>query len=109
MHNLFREVILLSKLLCAPHILEYAAALNIIFPKNFSFIFRLCKRSNVHSGTKLPSTSTSCLLSLFLKLCLRVYVMERLNHQRKLYLELFPLSFANNIIASKKTILTTSP
>ncbi|WP_202149430.1 hypothetical protein [Candidatus Sarmatiella mevalonica] len=46
MHNLFRVVILLSKLLCAPHILEYAAALNIIFPKNSSFIFRLCERSN---------------------------------------------------------------
>ncbi|WP_202149878.1 hypothetical protein [Candidatus Sarmatiella mevalonica] len=45
MHNLFRGVILLSKLLCAPHILEYAAVLNIIFPKNPSFIFRLCKRS----------------------------------------------------------------
>ncbi|WP_202149342.1 hypothetical protein [Candidatus Sarmatiella mevalonica] len=45
MHNLFRGVILLSKFLCAPHILEYAAVLNIIFPKNSSFIFRLCKRS----------------------------------------------------------------
>ncbi|WP_202149539.1 hypothetical protein [Candidatus Sarmatiella mevalonica] len=33
MHNLFRGVILLSKLLCAPHILEYTAALNIIFLK----------------------------------------------------------------------------
>ncbi|WP_202149866.1 hypothetical protein [Candidatus Sarmatiella mevalonica] len=28
-----------------PHILEYAAVLNIIFSKNSSFIFRLCKRS----------------------------------------------------------------
>ncbi|WP_202149737.1 hypothetical protein [Candidatus Sarmatiella mevalonica] len=50
MHNLFRGVILLSKLLCAPHILEYAAALNIIFPKNSFFIFRLCKRSSVLHG-----------------------------------------------------------
>ncbi|WP_202149408.1 hypothetical protein [Candidatus Sarmatiella mevalonica] len=49
MHNLSRGVILLSKLLCAPHILEYAAALNIIFPKNSSFIFRLCKRSIVYN------------------------------------------------------------
>ncbi|WP_202148925.1 hypothetical protein [Candidatus Sarmatiella mevalonica] len=46
MHNLFCGVILLSKLLCALHILEYAEALNIVFPKNSSFIFRLCKRSN---------------------------------------------------------------
>ncbi|WP_202149849.1 hypothetical protein [Candidatus Sarmatiella mevalonica] len=45
MHNLFCVVILLSKLLCALHILEYAAAFNIIFLKNSSFIFRLCKRS----------------------------------------------------------------
>ncbi|WP_202149337.1 hypothetical protein [Candidatus Sarmatiella mevalonica] len=49
MHNLFRGVILLSTLLCAPHILEYTAALNIIFPKNSPFIFRLCKRSIVLS------------------------------------------------------------
>ncbi|WP_202149603.1 hypothetical protein [Candidatus Sarmatiella mevalonica] len=46
MHNLFRGVILLSTLICAPRILEYAVVLNIIFPKNSSFIFRLCKRSN---------------------------------------------------------------
>ncbi|WP_202149904.1 hypothetical protein [Candidatus Sarmatiella mevalonica] len=55
MHKLFRGVILSSKLLCAPHILEYAAALNIIFPKNSSFIFRLCKRSN-ESTTKNNQT-----------------------------------------------------
>ncbi|WP_202149315.1 hypothetical protein [Candidatus Sarmatiella mevalonica] len=41
MHKLFYRVILLSKLLCTPHILEYAAALNIIFPKNSSFIFEI--------------------------------------------------------------------
>ncbi|MBL3284956.1 hypothetical protein Sarmat_00816 [Rickettsiales endosymbiont of Paramecium tredecaurelia] len=46
LHNLFRGVILLSTLICAPRILEYAVVLNIIFPKNSSFIFRLCKRSN---------------------------------------------------------------
>ncbi|WP_202149721.1 hypothetical protein [Candidatus Sarmatiella mevalonica] len=53
MHNLFRGVILLSKLLCAPHILEYAAVLNVIFPKNSSFIFRLCKRSNLSSSREI--------------------------------------------------------
>ncbi|MBL3284657.1 hypothetical protein Sarmat_00508 [Rickettsiales endosymbiont of Paramecium tredecaurelia] len=41
LHKLFYRVILLSKLLCTPHILEYAAALNIIFPKNSSFIFEI--------------------------------------------------------------------
>ncbi|WP_202149827.1 hypothetical protein [Candidatus Sarmatiella mevalonica] len=69
MHNLFRGVILLSKLLCAPHILEYAAVLNIIFPKNSSFIFRLCNRSIIKSygathvasfkGVYLPESSLS--------------------------------------------------
>ncbi|WP_202148915.1 hypothetical protein [Candidatus Sarmatiella mevalonica] len=64
---------MLSKLLCAPHILEYAAALNIIFPKNSSFIFRLCKRSNIqvsfHKSKRtqelIESASCKILTTLF--------------------------------------------